>query len=239
MDFFHLSETGSVRRHNEDSYLLLPESGLFAVADGMGGHNAGEVASALAIETLRQAADALRGLTAAEALLWMESTFDEANRRILAAAEQEGQDGMGTTLTALALCGEQAVFGHIGDSRAYLFREGAAAQLTKDHSVVGDLLQNGVLTPEEASRHPARNVLSKALGAIPAAPDCFGRDIRAGDGLLLCTDGFSNLLKEDEMNGSLRSVANSGLFAGWKNIILERGAPDNFTAVLIFPRGRR
>lgn len=218
--------------------MLMPEAGLFAVADGMGGHNAGELASALAVETLRQEASALKKLTAAPAAAWMKAAIREANHRIFESSGQKGRAGMGTTLTACAVSGEQAVFGHIGDSRAYLFREGDFIQLTNDHSVVADLVRAGELTPEEALRHPSRNVLSRALDGGPAEPDCFTADICAGDALLLCTDGFSNLLAAAEINRDVRNGVTAAIFAAWKNIVIERGAPDNFTAVLFFPRGR-
>ncbi|MDR1320734.1 MAG: protein phosphatase 2C domain-containing protein [Gracilibacteraceae bacterium] len=235
MEYFHFSETGSVRQNNEDDCLLLPEAGLFAVADGMGGHSAGEVASALAVDSLRRKAGELKDLAAAA---WMKAAVTEANRRIFAASGQKDQAGMGTTLTACVVDGKQAVFGHIGDSRAYLFRAGVFTQLTRDHSVVEDLVRGGALTPEEALRHPARNVLSRALDGGPAAPDYFAADIYPGDALLLCTDGFSNLLAAEEISRDMREREADCLFALWKDLIFERGAPDNFTAVLFFPRGR-
>jgi protein phosphatase len=238
VEYFYISETGSVRQNNEDSYLLLPEAGLFAVADGMGGHSAGEVASALAMETLRRESSGAKGLKPDELTDWMGAAIQEANRRILAESQQKGRLGMGTTLTAFIAGGKQAVFGHIGDSRAYLFREGEVKQLTRDHSVVEDLKQRGLLTPEEAARHPDRNVLSRALGSLSIAPDCFTVNIQSGDALLLCTDGFTKLLAEEEMNRDILNGMDHAAFAGWKELILERGAPDNFTAVLVFPRGR-
>ncbi|MDR1604083.1 MAG: protein phosphatase 2C domain-containing protein [Gracilibacteraceae bacterium] len=238
MEYFYVSETGSVRQNNEDSFLLLPETGLFAVADGMGGHNAGEVASALAVETLEREAATLPGLTDAELTGWLETAVREANRRIRAESRHKGRNGMGTTLTAFIAGREQAVFAHVGDSRAYLFRQGDVTQLTRDHSVVEDLRQKGVLTAEEAARHPDRHVLSRALSGAPVAPDCFALELMAGDALLLCTDGFSRLLAAEEMNRDVCGGLDGALFAAWKDLVLERGAPDNFTAVLVFPRGR-
>jgi protein phosphatase len=237
MDTYVICETGCVRKKNEDAFLSLPALGLWAVADGMGGHRAGEVASALATVTLKNMSEQLVSLDQYQVLTWMEEAFIRANAAILAAASEGERWGMGTTLTAFALTGNKAVIGHIGDSRVYLWRRAQLQQLTHDHSWVQSLVDEGTLTPEEARNHPRKNELTRALGADDAVPDGISLEICPGDVFLLCTDGFSNVYSEDDLTASLRErVPCQDTLRHWRDIVLERGAPDNFTLVtVVFP----
>jgi protein phosphatase len=227
-------ETGYVRKNNEDGYLILPEACLFAVADGMGGHNAGEVASGLAIEKLKTKASRLKDIDTNDIQGWMLRSMEEANKEIFAASLcAEEMVGMGTTLTALIIRGNKAVIGHVGDSRIYLWRDSNLSLLSEDHSMVNELVRLGQLSEEKAKHHPHKNVLSRALGVERSTTiDCFQLEVQQGDVFLLCTDGFSNVIEDEEMATEF-SVSGT-----WdehleklKNIVLERGAPDNFTVI--------
>jgi serine/threonine protein phosphatase PrpC len=186
-----LTDTGRKRRRNEDAFLFEPP--LFAIADGMGGAQAGELASRLTVDALREG----EGEGSAEERLV--TLVREANRRVY---ERQSSDrsasGMGTTVTVALLEGEQVVLGHVGDSRAYLVRDGQLAQLTEDHSLVQELLRDGRLTPEEARAHPQQAVITRALGTDPdVLVDTFRVDARPGDVFLLCSDGLSSMVGDD------------------------------------------
>jgi serine/threonine protein phosphatase PrpC len=191
------TDAGRKRRRNEDAFVVDPP--LFAVADGMGGAQAGEVASRLAAAAFREfhEADALEPEPRLQAII------QEANRRIFERAQSDtAASGMGTTLTA-ALVGEAGVvIGHVGDSRAYRIREGDLEQLTQDHSLVGDLMRSGRLTPEEADAHPQRSVITRALGTDPEVDvDTFTVEVADGDVFLICSDGLSTMVADDEILG--------------------------------------
>jgi len=188
------SDTGRKRRRNEDSYVVQPP--LFAVADGMGGAQAGEVASRLAAGALEEA-DA-QDISAPERLA---SVIREANRRVFErAASDPATSGMGTTMT-VALVGEDGVtIGHVGDSRAYVVREGRLDQLTEDHSLVNELLKSGKLSREEADVHPQRSVITRAVGTDPDVDvDTFVVDANEGDIFLLCSDGLTDMVGDDDI----------------------------------------
>jgi protein phosphatase len=222
-----LSDTGRKRRHNEDAFIVQPP--LFAIADGMGGAQAGEVASRLAAEALRGAGD---GSTAEERLV---SLVQEANRRVYERqTEDEATSGMGTTVTAVLVDGDELVVGHVGDSRAYLVREGRLAQLTEDHSLVQELLSDGRLSPEEAERHPQRSVITRAVGTDPDVDVDLRRNaVEAGDVVLLCSDGLTDMVTDEailriveqnrhDLDGAVRALvdaANAG------------GGEDNITVI--------
>lgn len=202
------SDRGRVRDSNEDDFLHRPDAGLFAVADGMGGHAAGEVASRLAVDALED--ELIGGDPGVDDLPSpdrMVEAVREANRAILRDAEENpGRAGMGTTLTALALSGrDRWRIGHVGDSRAYLFRDGELRQLTVDHSWVGLQVARGELTKEEARRHPMSSALERALGTSPEVEvDVEGGDVRPGDLFLLCSDGLNAMLPDPEIESLLR-----------------------------------
>ena len=223
------TDVGQVRRSNEDSHLIA--SPLFVVADGMGGANAGEVASALAIEVLTRT-ETRPGWDGEESL---SRSIREANRRIHDRAHNDpNAAGMGTTVTAALVNGGRISFGHVGDSRAYLLRDGALQQVSDDHSLVGELVRRGALTPDEAARHPQRSIITRALGADDNVDvDTWSIDAQEGDVVLLCSDGLSGMVGEDEMLRILSSGA--GLQQVARELVVAAnaaGGDDNVTAIV-------
>jgi PPM family protein phosphatase len=222
-----LSDTGRVRSHNEDRYLAQPP--LMAVADGMGGAQAGEVAAGVAVDRLGD----LRAPVGADEL---QRAIEEANAEIRRmAAEDPERAGMGTTVTAaLVGAGGRLDLLHVGDSRAYLFRDGRLRRLTDDHSLVGEMVRQGTLAPEEAEAHPQRNVITRALGAEPQVEvDRSTEALAAGDVLLLCTDGLSGYLSEEAIGKLLGEApsleeAAQALVEGANAL----GGADNVTVLL-------
>jgi protein phosphatase len=219
-----LSDIGLHRKTNEDSFVTAAP--LFAVCDGMGGALAGEVASALAAETLAA------GVAAGRPLL---ESAEAANAAVFAKAESEsGHQGMGTTLTAVLLEVETGHFVHIGDSRGYLLRAGELQQMTDDHSLVGEMMRDGRLTEEEAAVHPHRSVLSRALGTEARVHiDEFEVDLEVGDVLLLCSDGLSGAVPADDIR---KALGRDDPQDAARRLIAEarkHGGPDNITAVVL------
>jgi PPM family protein phosphatase len=232
-----LTHTGMVRPANEDTWATesFPIGRLIVVADGMGGHKAGEVASALAangvVEALRELA--LKA-TPPEALA---RAFQRANLAVYQQASKRSESrGMGTTLTAAFIDGDAAIFAHVGDSRAYLIRGVRIEQVTRDHSWVAERVRQGILTADEAKTHRWRNVITNAIGSFPQLRlDLFGLELREGDTLLLCSDGVSNVLNEEEMLEMIAGAANQDLEKIAQTMIEAsnaKGAPDNVTVVL-------
>jgi PPM family protein phosphatase len=188
------SDTGRRRRRNEDNYVVAPP--LFAVADGMGGAQAGEVASRLAASALEgEGSDGLQGLERIDALI------QEANRRIYDRASTDpAASGMGTTMTVALVEGMTVALGHVGDSRAYLVRGEQMEQLTDDHSLVNELLKSGRLSEEEAHVHPQRSVITRAVGTDPDVDvDGFSIEAEEGDVFLLCSDGLTDMVEDEEI----------------------------------------
>jgi serine/threonine protein phosphatase PrpC len=226
---YAVTDTGRQRRANEDS--LLTRSPLFVVADGMGGAQAGEVASRIAVESFQ-----LGLRDASEPELELALLAQEANARIheLSHANAE-QAGMGTTLTAVYVGEQEVAIAHVGDSRAYCLRDGALLRLTDDHSLVDELLRQGRLTPEEAVEHPQRSVITRALGPEGTVEvDTRSFRARAGDVYLLCSDGLTTMLSEPEIEALL--VANAALADAGEALIAaanEAGGRDNITVVLL------
>jgi len=233
MKVLSFSETGSVRRHNEDRYLTLPDYGLYAVADGMGGELAGEIAAELALRQLESLAPALPELAPDEGEDWLLQAIKAANRVVFESAQHPERQGMGTTLTTLLVRGHTAVVAHVGDSRAYLWRSGELIPLTQDHSLPGELVRLGQISPEEAEHHPQRHVLIRAVGtAAEVEVDCRRLEILPADTFLLCTDGVSNAVSEAELGEELaRPVSWEERIERLRQLIWERGAKDNFTAL--------
>ncbi|RJX19166.1 MAG: Stp1/IreP family PP2C-type Ser/Thr phosphatase [Ammonifex sp.] len=232
MNWTAISDKGLVREKNEDALLAYPEIGLFAVADGMGGHLAGEIASKLALKILAEAVYTHSPVDPLPALM---AATEQANRQVYTlAVEKEEYGGMGTTLTACFIQAQTLYWAHVGDSRGYLVREGKISQFTRDHSLVSDYVREGKITPEEAETHPYRNVLSRALGTEPTVLADTGKvQLQTGDLLLLCTDGLTLHLADTEimelvMEGTLVKQAQKLL-----NLVLERGGKDNVTFILI------
>ncbi len=222
------TDTGRQRRGNEDNYFA--RAPLFVVADGMGGAQAGEVASKIAVEVFEQ------GLpedgSPEERLA---RRVQDANRLIYerSVAEHE-QAGMGTTLTAALLDEQQLAIAHVGDSRAYLFRDHALQRLTSDHSLVGELVRQGKLTEEQAEEHPQRSIITRALGPEPTVDvDTWTYPVRAGDVLLLCSDGLTSMIAEERIADVLSTSADLRVAAD--RLIDEAnaaGGRDNITVVL-------
>jgi serine/threonine protein phosphatase PrpC len=242
----HGSDAGRVRPLNEDYHRVwrFPGAGdelvLLAVADGMGGAAAGEVASKIAVEALDETVrryvrerDERRDVVGLESLL--EKGIRLANRRVHAAAlERKGSRGMGTTLTCVALEDGVAYVGHVGDSRAWLVREPRIYQLTKDHSWVEEQIEKGVLSESEARSHAWRNLITRALGTRPqVAPDTARLDLQPGDVVVLATDGLHGVVSAEEILAEIRSSPD-GQTAVDSLIALanERGGPDNVTLVI-------
>ena len=230
-----VSDTGRRRRRNEDAFVCAPP--LFAVADGMGGAQAGEVASRLAAAVLEEGAGDERGEERVASLI------QEANRRVFQRSNEDAAtSGMGTTMTVALVDSSVGTiaFGHVGDSRAYRVRDGVLEQLTDDHSLVGELVRSGKLSPEAAETHPQRSVITRALGTEPDVDvDTFTVEARPDDLYLLCSDGLTDMISADEifavLDGSddlevaaraLIEAANAG------------GGEDNITVVL-FQIGHR
>jgi PPM family protein phosphatase len=223
-----MTDTGRKRRHNEDSFVVAPP--LFAVADGMGGANAGEVASGLAVETLREESN---DDSAGER--FVVSLIQEANRRVFQRQTDDAEaSGMGTTMTVALIEDGIVRIGHVGDSRAYLYRDGEIRQLTEDHSLVGELVRSGKLSAEEAETHPQRSVITRALGTDPDVDvDTFTVDAQPGDVFLLCSDGLYSMVGTDKILDLLRRHRND-LDAAAKELISaanKKGGEDNITVV--------
>jgi protein phosphatase len=219
-----LSDIGLQRRTNEDSYVAAPP--LFAVCDGMGGAEAGEVASALAAETLAARFAAGDGIAAAARA---------ANAAVHArAGERREESGMGTTLTAVVVDDEEGHFAHVGDSRAYRLRGEKLELLSDDHSLVGEMVREGRLTREEAAVHPHRSILSRALGTeADVEVDEFSAGLRPGDVLLLCSDGLSGEVGDDVIRELLAAEDPADAARGLVDAALAAGGHDNVTAVVI------
>jgi protein phosphatase len=235
-----LTDRGRRRPRNEDSLLVRPASRIYAVADGMGGHAAGNVASRTAIDVLvraflRAPSPRIRAATLSRRML---GVFDDANRAILehAAAHRECA-GMGTTLTAFSpLAGTaQCVIAHVGDSRAYRLRAGELTQLTRDHTWVQQQVEAGMLTPDQARHHPLASVLSRVLGTDSVGPaDTLVADAAPGDVFLLCSDGLTTMLDDSDV----LAILNQPLTLEQRAQALiddanQRGGVDNTTVVLL------
>ncbi len=222
------TDTGRQRRDNEDS--AFARAPVFVVADGMGGAQAGEVASRIAVEVFAQGLPA--GGSAEKRLA---DLVVEANRRIFDVSRSERERaGMGTTLTAALLEGSDLAIAHVGDSRAYLLRDGSLKRLTQDHSLVDELVRRGKLTEEQAAEHPQRSIITRALGPEPEVEvDTWTYPVRAGDVLLLCSDGLTSMLSEERVeailssSGELKDVAQSLI-----DEANAAGGRDNITVVL-------
>jgi PPM family protein phosphatase len=221
---------GRKRRRNEDAYVCDPP--LFAVADGMGGAQAGEVASSLAAAALTERGDGDAGGEERVADL-----IQEANRRVhQRALDDESASGMGTTMTVALFHADGSIsIGHVGDSRAYLYRDRTLEQLTDDHSLVAELVRRGELSPEEAEVHPQRSVITRALGTDPDVDvDTFTVQAHEGDVFLLCSDGLTTMVDVETITG-LVDRNRDDLRAAARSLIKEanaRGGDDNITAVL-------
>ncbi len=225
------TDIGCVREHNEDSLIVAPP--LYAVADGMGGHAAGEVASEIAVRTL---ADLTPPTADTEALA---QAVASSNYAVINAARAKGRAGMGTTLTAAVLEKERLAIAQVGDSRAYLMHAGKLQQLTRDHSLMADMIEAGELSEEEARTHPQRSVITRALGSDPdMQPDLYELNVAAGDRLLLCSDGLSTMVSDDEILNTLMRVRDPQRCASTLvNQAIAEGGHDNITVIVVDVEG--
>lgn len=232
-----ITDRGAVRHQNQDAYYLdVPGNlALAVVCDGMGGAKAGNVASTLAVDTF---VEALRSgsIDAQEPDDALARAAEQANRAVFdRAVSDPACQGMGTTMVAVLLTDRSAHILNIGDSRCYLVTETGISRVTRDHSVVEDLVQKGRITPEEARLHPRKNLITRALGAEERVrADLYHLDLAVGDCLLLCSDGLSNIVTDQEL---LYEIIHGGekedCCRRLLDIAMSRGAPDNVTAVLI------
>lgn len=235
-----------MRATNQDAHVLLPERGIYVVADGMGGAQGGEVASRMAIETIQESYQEPGAAS-------LTSVIAEANRRIHEAADDPGLRGMGTTTVAIAIVPEEPdpdtestaddgieppqhlLVINVGDSRAYLFRDGGLTQLTDDHSLVAELVRDGRITAREAEAHPQRNIITRVLGIYPEVqPDLWPVDPMRGDRYLLCSDGLFNEVNDDQMTSVLRRLEDPSEAAGeLVRLANEGGGRDNITVIVL------
>jgi serine/threonine protein phosphatase PrpC len=246
------TDAGMVREHNEDCFTILPESGIAILADGMGGHLAGEVASAMAIDRVKQSllnafADARTAKsggvhdTSFESTALVKAILD-ANSAIHAASmSRPEQAGMGTTIVATIFHDHTLTVAHVGDSRLYRYRRGMLSQVTEDHSMVQELLRRGLMTPEEARTSLNRNLVTRALGIDPLVEvDVVQQAFEDGDVYLLCSDGLNDVLLDEEIAAILAQHPDNQESAIQQMIaeVNARGGPDNVSIVLIRTDGR-
>lgn len=230
------TDVGVVRSGNEDSFLLDCAQGLFIVADGMGGHAAGEVASEMAVNIVSKELGSLRGLSDGEAAAKMRSAIRKANAAIFdRTLAEHDKRGMGTTTTVMVLFSRRYLIGQVGDSRAYLLREGQLLQLTKDHSYVQEQVDAGLLTPEQARTHPYSNVITRCVGANEdVAPDVYFGNLEQKDVVLLASDGLTGMLEDDQIAAIMAAEENPETAVN--KMIADanrRGGLDNITAIVV------
>jgi protein phosphatase len=230
------TDVGIVRSGNEDNYLMQSDRGIFIVADGMGGHAAGEVASEMAVRIISSTLGSLRGQTDEQVGEKMREAIRAANEAIFSRTLSEhDKRGMGTTVTVLALLPNRYLIGQVGDSRAYLLRNNEMMQLTKDHSYVQEQVDAGLLTPEQARVHPYSNVITRCVGAgMEVTPDVYFGNLLSGDLVLLASDGLTGMLEDEHL---IRILQSEGGPQKWVDKMIaeanRRGGLDNITAIVV------
>ena len=244
---FGLTDVGRKRKHNEDAYLLDAERGLFVVADGMGGHAAGEVASRLTVESIQEF---IAGTEDDHDNTWpfgynnrysvdgnrLSTAVERANEKVMRAVVNRPElKGMGTTVVAALFDERRATLVHVGDSRAYLLRDSELRRLTDDHSWVQEQVNAGILSEEEARSHPLKNVVTRALGGgAHVAVDLIEIPVGDGDRFLLCSDGLTGMVSDDEITEALSSNRSlEQIVRGLIDLANERGGVDNITAITV------
>ena len=241
MEVWGLTDPGLVRAQNQD-YFLMQQLGKYdlvaVVCDGMGGARSGNVASKLAAEVfLKEAGRGYRpGMTAEQAEYLLRTAVAIANTAVYENAQlSEEMKGMGTTLVAVMILGRTAYFANVGDSRGYLLNQNGVTRITVDHSVVELMVQRGELTPEQAKSYPGKNLITRAVGTEPNVEcDTFQTDVHPGDCFLLCTDGLTNQMADQEILFEvIHGFRKEDCCRRLIGIARDRGAPDNVTAVLI------
>ncbi|MFI5257448.1 MAG: Stp1/IreP family PP2C-type Ser/Thr phosphatase [Gemmatimonadales bacterium] len=232
------TDVGMIRSGNEDNFSVdaSPTRGIFIVADGMGGHAAGEVASEMAVEIVQRELAPLRDLDADDVVQRVATALKRANRAIHDRTLTEvDKQGMGTTVSALLVAGSRYLIGQVGDSRVYLMRDGSLSQLTKDHSYVQEQVDAGFLTPEQARYHPYSNVITRCVGAgQDVEPDIYRGEVRVGDLFLVASDGLTGMVDDRRLAQLLGSRAEPERKV--QSLIAEangRGGLDNITAIIV------
>jgi len=241
-------DTGLVRKLNEDSILSITfelksyqgvmTAGLFAVADGMGGHNAGEIASDLAARTFQaECVSCLLAKPGTSPLTVLENAFIKANNTVASAAKERSLQGMGTTLTAALVIGQDMYVAHIGDSRCYIINSRETLQITKDHSLVQQLVEAGLITTEQARSHPRRNEITRVLGYTPdTTPDLIHVKLYAGDTILLCSDGLHGVLDPATLEQTVNKTPDPNqACADLTAEANKAGGPDNISVIIVKP----
>src|SRR5512139_893958 len=244
--FWPMTDVGRVRDHNEDSFLVDKKLNLFVVADGMGGHAAGEVASSLASRVMRdcmvEARDVLTafeqghgGSTRNDVLRLFETSVQRACATVHnEGLADEGKRGMGTTLDAMLIIGQRGFIAHVGDARIYLYRQGSVHQLTEDHSLINELLKRGRLTRDQIDKVQYKNAVTRAVGVYESVEvDVFDFDVLPGDRFLLCSDGLHGYLQESEIAKFFEEIPEEDLAQRFVDLANERGGKDNITAVVV------
>ncbi len=227
------SHVGLIRPQNEDSYLCAHP--LYVVADGLGGHQAGEVASALVVERLREVS-VDEGTPVDDAQQLLAEAVRDANRTIHRSATQDPEHaGMGTTVTAAIAVADCLCFAHVGDSRGYLLRDGELTRITEDHTPVQRAVRAGVISAEEALHHPSRHVLAQAVGLdVDVEVDTPRVELRAGDRVVLCTDGMTDPIPDADIPGLIGGLEGpEAVVSALITAALHRGGPDNVTVVAV------
>ena len=222
------SDVGLVREHNEDSFLL--RTPLFAVCDGMGGHAAGEVASSIAVKVIGEEAPN----TADDVLLG--AAIEAANQAVIEAPQKGiGKPGMGSTASAVFIEGNQMAVAHVGDSRIYLLHHGTLVRVTHDHSYVEELVDSGQITADEARNHPSRSVVTRALGSDPEMyADHFTLEVSDGDRIILCSDGLSSMILDDEIESiAVSNITPQNAADSLVSAALTAGGADNITVIVV------
>lgn len=243
-----MTDVGMRRDHNEDAYCVNPDHNLFIVCDGMGGHAAGEVASRIAVDTVEK----FTAATGNDMDITWPFEYDEqlslnanrirtairlANQNLIAHIQERKEfKGMGTTIVCSIISGSQASLGHVGDSRIYMIRDGEIRQMTRDHSWIDEQLKQGILTPEEARKHPLRNVITRALGSKDdVVVDVMDTRLIDGDLILLCSDGLTGMLEDHEIRDIVKTHGTD--LPGACRALIEssnsHGGDDNVTVILL------
>jgi len=230
------SDVGSVRENNEDHVRVVPERGLFVVADGMGGHVAGEVASRVAVESFIEAvAKQPRPRRIKDEIAILEAAVHAANNAVMDTAQARGLIGMGTTLTAALIRGRTATIAHIGDSRAYLAND-KLWMVTQDHTMAALMVQSGLLSEHDAAAHPERHVLTQAIGTgRTIEPDVFQTRLPRATRILLCSDGLYDVVPAIEILQLMQDPDLDATVPALIQAAKAHGGPDNITVVLIDP----
>jgi protein phosphatase len=239
MTYYAISHKGNVRHNNEDA-CYAPENsehGFFMiVADGMGGHNAGEIASGIVVDTFREMLNGMQPETVTEDTL--RAAMNEANARVLSDAQKHpGRSGMGSTATAAVFRGNEALIAHVGDSRAYLYHDNCLRQITRDHSYVQMLLDLGYINEQQAAGHPQKNIITRAVGTdAEVITDIYRVALAEGDCLLLCSDGLNVMVS----NERIAAILEEGYAAAAERLVeaaLDAGGVDNISVVIAVKDG--